>query len=392
MPFRSRRKARPTAAVLSAVLAVLLAGPAAADPSHGRPGHDGGDPALQARLQELVDDPLGPPGAIAVLREGNHLQVYRAGTAETGTDRAPRATDHMRLASTAKAFSGAVALRLVDCGLLGLDDTIGQRLPTLPARWAPVTLRQLLQHTSGMPDYTEDPDFRAVVNADPHRIFDSRHLLDFVAGQDLRFTPGSQYRYSNSDNIAIALMAEAATGKRYEDLLGEEVYRPLHLRETSLPAGFEMPEPYLHGYQLDPPNAPEDVSTLVSMSGAWASGGMVSTPSDFSAFMAAYGGGRLLSPATVAAQRTFVAGSSEPAGPGVNRAGLAIFEYTTRCGVVYGHTGNIFGYTQLGVGTPDGSRSLSFSLTRQVGSNDDPAFLARMRAVQEDFVCALLND
>ncbi|MCX5383927.1 serine hydrolase [Streptomyces sp. NBC_00083] len=380
----TRHGGRAVVALLTASLA--LTGPAGATP------RGDGDGALKARLRELVERPDGPPGAIAVLRDGDRVRVVRAGVAELGTQRQPLATDHMRLASAAKAFSGAVALRLVDCGMLSLDDTLGKRLPSLPDAWHAVTLRQLLQHTSGLPDYSAAPDFVDVIRADPHHVFDSRHLLDFVADEGLEFAPGSRYQYSNSDNIAVALMAEAVTGQRYEDLLASKVYRPLGLRGTSLPEGYRLPEPYLHGYAVEPGAPAEDVTTLFGASGSWASGGVVSTPADFNTFMAAYAGGKLIGDATRRQQRTFIDGASEPAGPGANKAGLAIFKYTTRCGVVYGHTGNTAGYTQLGVGTPDGRRSLTVSVTSQVNQTNTPDLLAHLRAVEEDFVCALLND
>ncbi|MFD8086785.1 serine hydrolase domain-containing protein [Kitasatospora sp. NPDC059722] len=387
MPLRSRRRPGGALAVLLATASVVLvpAAPASAGGGHGDDGR-----GLRARLQELVDRPDGPPGAIAVLRDGDRVRVVRAGVSKVGTRRPPEPADRMRLASAAKAFSGAVALRLVDCGLLGLDDTVAGRLPSLPADWGAVTLRQLLNHTSGLPDYSSAPDFVDIILSEPHHVFDSRHLLDFVAGDDLEFTPGTRYQYSNSDNIAVALMAEAATGQRYEDLLASEVYSPLGLDGTSLPSGFELPRPYLHGYAVEPPHPVEDVSTRFGASGAWASGGLVSTPRDFSTFAAAYAGGPLIGDATRLEQRAFVAGVSEPAGPGANRAGLGIFEYTTRCGVVYGHTGNTAGYTQFGAGTPDGRRSITVSVTEQVNQRNSPALLERLRAVEEDFVCALL--
>ncbi|MFE2412928.1 serine hydrolase domain-containing protein [Kitasatospora sp. NPDC059408] len=387
MPLRSRRRPGGALAVLLATASVVLV-PAA--PASAGGGHGDDDRGLRARLQELVDRPDGPPGAIAVLRDGDRVRVVRAGVSKVGTRRPPEPADHMRLASAAKAFSGAVALRLVDCGLLGLDDTVAGRLPALPADWGAVTLRQLLNHTSGLPDYSSAPDFVDIILTEPHHVFDSRHLLDFVAGDDLEFTPGTRYQYSNSDNIAVALMAEAATGQRYEDLLASEVYGPLGLDGTSLPSGFELPRPYLHGYAVEPPHPVEDVSTRFGASGAWASGGLVSTPRDFSTFAAAYAGGPLIGDATRLEQRAFVAGASEPAGPGANRAGLGIFEYTTRCGVVYGHTGNTTGYTQFGAGTPDGRRSVTVSVTEQVNQRNSPALLERLRAVEEDFVCALL--
>ncbi|MGW0750587.1 serine hydrolase domain-containing protein [Streptomyces sp. NPDC002587] len=395
-PVRGRTRVgrtRVRRAAVTVVAAAALAGalvPAAA--ASGGPGRSPGrDRALQRELADLVGAPGGPPGAIAVLTRDGERQVYTAGTAEVGTRRVPRQDDHMRIASVAKAFSGAVALSLVDRRAIGLDDTIGQRLPQLPSGWHGVTLRQLLNHTSGLPDYSASEAFLEIIRADPRHRFDSRRLLDFVADQDLLFPPGSRYAYSNSDNIAVALMAEQATGQRYERLLRELVYQPLGLRSTSLPQGYRLPVPFLHGYGVEPPDPPQDVSEAISASGAWASGGVVSTPRDLTAFIRGYAGPELLAPWTRRQQQRFVpGGASEPAGPGANAAGLGIFRYTTRCGVVLGHTGNTAGYTQFAAATPDGRRSVTVSVSSQV--TGDPALLARLRSAEERFVCALLRD
>ncbi|WP_392894785.1 serine hydrolase domain-containing protein [Streptomyces sp. LN699] len=393
-PSRSAARPRPRGlrrAAVAALAATALAGsltPAAAGTGPDEPPRDR---SLQRQLLALVEAPGGPPGAIAVLRRDGRQEVYRAGVAEIGRREAPGLDDHMRIASVAKAFSGAVALSLVDDHRLGLDDTIGRRLPRLPRDWHAVTLRQLLNHTSGLPDYTEDPEFLEILTADPRHRFDSRRLLDYVADEDLRFEPGSRYQYSNSDNIAVALMAEQATGRRYEELLKERVYRPLGLRATSLPQGYRLPEPFMHGYAVEPPAPPEDVSEVLGASGVWASGGIVSTPRELSAFIRGYAGPELLSPPTRRQQQRFVrGGASEPAGPGANAAGLGIFRYTTRCGVVLGHTGNFPGYTQFAAATPDGKRSVTVSVTSQVPL--DPELLDRLRATEENFVCRLLGD
>ncbi|WP_329111985.1 serine hydrolase domain-containing protein [Streptomyces sp. NBC_01353] len=386
---RSRVRLRLSGATLAASAAfAALVQPAQATGTPPPP-----DRALQKQLNDLVRTAGGPPGVIALMRQGDRTAVYRAGVADTRIGRPPRTTDHMRIASVAKAFSGAVALRLVDRHKLDLDDTIGERLPSLPAAWHQVTLRQLLSHTSGLPDFSTAPAFLEILQEDPRHHFDSRRLLDFVADRDLLFPPGSKYEYSNSDNIAVALMAEAVTGQRYEQLLEQLVYRPLHLRQTSLPPGYQLPRPYLHGYDVTPPAPPEDISEVLSASGVWASGGIVSTPKDLNAFVRTWAGGHgFLSEETRRQQRTFIPGAaSEPAGPGVNAGGLAIFRYTTRCGTVYGHTGNFPGYTQLAVGTPDGKRSLTFSINTQTSKSLKPELLAKVRAVQEDFVCALLR-
>ena len=383
VPIRSRLVAVCAVAVCFAALSPATASTAA---TPGPPDTD-----LRRQLEDLVHTPGGPPGVIAVLQRDRERHVVRAGVADLATGRKPQVDDHMRIASVAKAFSGAVSLSLVDRHVLRLHDTIGRRLARLPKAWHGVTLRQLLDHTSGLPDYSDDPRFRQILGADPHHRFDPHHLLDFVADKPLLFRPGSRYHYSNSDNIAVALMAESATGTPYEQLLRELVHRPLGLRHTSLPLGYRMPRPYLHGYFVAPPAPPEDVSEFFSASASWASGGIVSTPADLTRFIRGYVGGALFGPDVVRQQRRWIPGASEPAGPGHNSAGLALFRYETRCGVVLGHTGNTAGYTQLAAATPDGRRSLTFSVTSQITQSTNPRVLQRLRAVQENFVCALLG-
>ena len=243
---------------------------------------------LDAEVGALVKMKGGPPGAIAVVQRGAQRSVARAGFADVRTRAPMRATDEMRMASTAKAFSGAVALSLVDKGVLSLSDTIGQRLPSLPAAWASVTLAQALQHTSGLPDFSKSKRWQAAVGKNPRApILPHARLLRFVASKPLVFAPGSEYEYDNSDNIVVALMAEAATGQTYNALLASEVYAPLGLDHTTLPDGFRLHAPYIHGYDVTA-RAPEDISTALSSSTVWASGGVVSTPDDATRFIRGY--------------------------------------------------------------------------------------------------------
>src|SRR5262249_15966766 len=160
-------------------------------------------------------------------------------------------------------------------------------------------------------------------------------LLEFVRKEPLDFAPGTRYHYSNSDNVAVGLMVQAATGHPYADELRSEVRNPLGLIQTTLPKGPGLPRPYIHGYALGKNGAPEDVSTILAWGWAWASGGIVLTPANLNSFIRGYVGGRLFGRAVSLQQRRFVAGGSEPPGPGTNSAGLALFRYRTRCGTVY---------------------------------------------------------
>lgn len=390
-----RRLASLSAAVLLApglVVTGMTGSSQASAAATARPAAAAASPEAQLRqaLRQLVAMPDGPPGVIAVVQHGSRRTVYTAGVADLATGRPLDAADRMRLASVSKAFSGAVALALVSHGVLRLNNTIGQLLPWLPRAWARVTLRELLQHTSGLPDFSASPAFQQRVQSAPRKPIAPRQLLEFVAHEGLQFTPGSRFMYDNSDNIAVALMAQAATGRSYNRLLRTLVYRPLRLVSTSLPVGFRLRQPYIHGYDVTQ-GEPEDVSTVLSASLAWASGGMVSTAAELNSFIRAYTSARLFSRAAQAQQLRFVPGSSGPPGPGTNSAGLAIFRYATRCGTVYGHTGNTLGYTQFAAATLGGGDSVTVSASEQLTPTVRPKIFATLRHAEELAVCAALT-
>jgi len=346
---------------------------------------------LDRALAELVAMPGGPPGVVSIVEVDGNRTVHTAGIGDLTTGAAPTIYDHMRVASAAKAFSGATALALVDQGTLSLDDTIGKWLPGQPAAWSAVTLRQLLSHTSGLPDFSQSPAFGQAVVASLQVPPPPVDLLTFVADQPLVFPPGSQYMYDNSDNIAVGLMIEAATGKTYAEALKEQVLQPLGLDSTSLPVGSEMPEPVLRGYGLVPPNPPEDETSLVAAGWSWASGGVVSTPEDMNDFIRGYVGGALFGPETQAEQTDLFipGGESGPPGPGVNSSSMALFRYETPCGTVYGHTGNTSGYTQFMAASPDGTRSATVAMTVQRNAEGTPEEVHVLHGLQQAEAAAI---
>jgi len=348
--------------------------------------------ALQREANRLLAMPTGPPAISITLQRGRRKVYIDGGRAVLGTQRRWRSTDHMRLASVSKAYNGAVALRLVERGQLRLSDTIGQRVPSLPSAWHGVTLRQLLNHTSGLPNYTTDPDLQAFLHRDPHGFVASDRILAFVRDKPLEFPPGSRYAYSNSDNIAIGLMAQSATGRSYERLLRRLVYQPLGLRRTSLPSTFRLPRPYVHGYDVRPGQPREDISTALNMSFVWAAGAIQSTPLELNRFIRAYGATKLLGPRARRQQRSWVrGGNSEPPGPGRASAGLALFQYRLKCGTVHGHTGNFPGYTNFAAVTPGGTRSVTVSVNSQLSLEEgDPAVFRRLRQIYGLASCAAL--
>jgi D-alanyl-D-alanine carboxypeptidase len=368
------------AAVVASLVVLPAPGAAAANESQT---------TLQRQLNALVAANGGPPGAIVTLRRGSRTTTLTAGVSDVKSERAPRPRDHMRIASVAKAFSGAVALRLVADQQLDLDDTIGGVLPDLPDAWSAVTVRQMLNHTSGLPDYTQSDGFRQQFEDDPGGFVSPSKIIGWVQGDPLEFAPGSRYEYSNTDNIVVALMAEKVSSRTYETLLREIVFEPLQLTRTSFPSRPALPSPFIHGYVVQGSRRPQDVSTILNPSGAWASGGIVSTPRDLNTFIGGYLAARLFPAALQREQLRFVKGGrSSPPGPGRNSAGLAVFRYRTRCGTVYGHTGNFPGYVQFAAATRDGRRAVTTSLNIPAPTGK---LLARLRAMQQTAVCALLR-
>jgi D-alanyl-D-alanine carboxypeptidase len=365
-----------------AVLASLLLVPTAGAKFRTAPNS-----GLQRALDAITATPAGPPGIAVLLDRGRHKEFFSAGSAAQGRPPAPDL--RFRIASVAKGFNAYIATKLAGKGLT-LDTTLAQSIPgVLPAAEA-VTLRQLLQHTSGLPDYIRDKGFIDQLLAEPSRYFSPAQLIGFVRGKPLEFAPGSRYHYSDTDNIAAGLMEEKASGLPYEQLLATLVFNPLGMRGSSLPRTVKMPRPFLHGYDIEPGKKPEDVSELINPAGAWASGGIVSTPIDLSRFVGAY------VPAVLAASRegevAFRPGASSPPGPGKNEAGIGIFRYRSGCGTVYGHTGSFPGYRILAAASANGRRSVVFVANAQIvpGSGSPQVAKAITRA-QKLAVCRALG-
>jgi D-alanyl-D-alanine carboxypeptidase len=371
------------AACLVALSSLLLASSAAAK-FRGVP-----DSRLQRRLEAIVDAKGGPPGVAVLIDRGRHKEFLSAGTAERGSRRVPSPIERFRIASVSKGFNAYVATKLAGSGL-SLGTTVGQSIPgVLPAAKG-VTLRQLLQHTSGLAEYIQAPAFAEQLNADPTGYLSPIQLTEFVRDAPLEFAPGSAYHYSDTDNIAAGLMEEKASGLPYEKLLAKLVFRPLGMRGSSLPRTQKMPAPFLHGYEVEPGKKPEDVSELLNPAGAWASGGIVSTPLDLSRFVGSY------VPTVLSASRragvAFRPGSSSPPGPGRNSAGIGIFRYRTGCGTVFGHTGSFPGYRVFLAATADGRRSVIFVASAQiVPGSGSPSVAKAITRAQAGAVCRALQ-
>ena len=368
-------------------LAVLLAlAPQVAAASKGT------GKALHAALNEVMRAPGAPPGLSVLIQRGERVRFLRRGSSNLATDASFRAGQHYRLASMSKAYSGAIALALASRGELRLDDTIGEWLPGVLPLAERVTVREALQHVSGLPDYIKDPEFIAELMRDPRQYMAPLELLSFVADDELEFEPGTEYAYSDTDNVVVALIAERASGLSYEQLLERYVYAPVGLEQTSLPDTVAMPRPLIRGYSAPGDGPLENVTKAINPALAWASGGLVSTAREVNSFFRAYVGGELFGRRESRAQIDLVIGSSSPPGPGRNRAGLGVFRYRTYCGTMLGHTGSFPGYRVFAAASRNGRRSVVFTVNAQIvppdQGNQETADL--IRHAQVDAVCRAL--
>jgi len=393
-----RHTVRPTVAWAALVtlafswLVVPVAPAGSATTAGGATPCDVNCQAINSVGQELVTRDGGPPGLVVLVDTGGSVATYSFGTSEVGSQTPITVTDHLRLASVSKAYSGAVALALVAKGTLHLSDRVGTRVHGLPKAWRDVTLAELLHHTSGIPDFIRSKEFATDLTANPYDPPSRYGLVRLAFPLKMAFTPpGSAYRYSNTDNELVALMIQAAADRSYEHELATLVTGPLGLADTTLPQTEDLPVPFAHGYAVKAGDPPVDVTNAFSAGWSWASGGVVATPADVDRFIRAYARGALTTPSVHAQQLTFRPGSSEPPGPGINEAGLAIFRYATRCGTVYGHTGNTLGYTQFAAATGDGSRSVVVQVNGQITPTNSPEAFAQLLDVQTSAVCAALS-
>ncbi|WP_405003576.1 beta-lactamase family protein [Kitasatospora purpeofusca] len=347
-------------ATATAGLALTAFAPAPA-PASAAPRPD----TVQQRLDALVKED-GMPAALATVkgRDGRN-RTYTAGVGDLATGARVPVDGQIRAGSNTKAFVAVVVLQLVAEGRIGLDTAVDTYLPGLVRGdgfdGRNITVRQLLQHTSGLPDYMDAPalaDFTTV----QYRYFEPRELLDGALTQKARFAAGTGWEYSNTNYLVAGLLIQKVTGRPYGEEVTKRVVDRIGLRHTYVPAAGEtaLREPHPHGYLRTAPDAPLVDYTAMDASMAWAAGAVVSTNTDLNTFYGALLGGRLLPAAQLAQMRTTV--PAELLGDGV-RYGLGIQSRPLTCGgLVWGHGGTSPGYRTRGGVTEDG-RAANITVT-----------------------------
>ncbi|WP_406244160.1 serine hydrolase domain-containing protein [Streptomyces anulatus] len=348
-----RRRAVSAAAALAVGVMTLgvLAPPAASEPA--APAAAAAGPAtVQRALNTLVRDD-GMPAALASVKDRNgRTRTYTAGVGDLTTGSEVPRDGQVRIGSNTKAFTAVVVLQLVGEGKIDLEAFVDTYLPGLVRGkgidGSRITVRQLLQHTSGLPDYGVHLDDDEIRN----RYFEPRELLDLALDHPADAEPGETWGYSNTNYVLAGLIVQKVTGRPLAEEMDRRVIQRIGLRHTYFPAPGEMTgrEPHPRGYHRSPQDGPLRDFTEMDPSAGWAAGQLISTNSDLNRFFTALLAGRLLPAAQLAEMRTTV-----PAGTSGLRYGLGLTSRPLSCGGVYwGHGGDIAGYETRGGATDDG--------------------------------------
>ncbi|MGK5630451.1 serine hydrolase domain-containing protein [Streptomyces sp. URMC 123] len=400
----SRLVARRTlrAPLLGATATAMLAGAAFTGPAARAPAPDRAPDhsAARAAMETMVRS--GVPGVLAEVRvaggpddgrteprteprsgshagsrtgdtrshPGDHVWHAAAGVTDIRTGRPRRPAEHIRIGSLTKTFVATVVLQLQAEGRLDLDDTLESRLPGLVRGHghdgSRITVRQILNHTSGIYNYTEDPRlarrfFTEEFLAHRFATYPPRRLIGAAMAHAPLFPPGTGWSYSNTNYVIAGLLIEKVTGRPYAREIERRIIEPLGLRATRLPGtDHRMPRPAGRGYTDYSAGAGarrHDVTEL-NPSQAGASGEMISSVGDLNRFYRALLRGRLLPARQLAEMRTTVPVDRT----GSMAYGLGLIEWRLSCGTtVWGHDGGIQGAVTSVTATGDGDHIAAFT-------------------------------
>jgi D-alanyl-D-alanine carboxypeptidase len=322
------------------------------------------------------------PGALAFVRTPGGTTGVAAGFADLATRTPMHATDGFRIASVTKTFVATVVLELEAEGRLDIDEPVERRLSGLVPNGSAITIRELLNHTSGLFDYTEDEGHTQMVIADPERRWSPHELLSVAFAHPPLFEPGTSWFYSNTNYVVLGLLVEAVTGRPLEQEVQARIIDPLRLRATWFDVDPVIHDPFAHGYVGPHPGLPIaagtllDITALLNPSFGWGAGNMSSNASDVTRFFVALLRGRLLPPPQLAEMTTGSAANSN--------YGLGLKKMYTSCGIAYGHEGDFPGYRNAVWAKPDGRRVADV----MVNIDDTHVTWSRLEAAAETALCS----
>ncbi|MCX4676525.1 beta-lactamase family protein [Streptomyces sp. NBC_01433] len=360
--------AAPTASAASTSDASVSASAVSAS----RPGAD----ARQLALEALTG--ANAVSAIAEVRDGSGVWRGTTGVSDLVREAPVRGDGRFRIGSVTKMFVAATTLQLVGEHRLGLEDSVESHLPGLVPGGQDITVRQLLNHRTGLFDVInesteifpapDDPDgFRNwIAQGGLNRTFTARELVTKSVAHPPHFEPGTKWAYSNTNFSILGLIIEEVTGHSYAQEIQRRILRPLGMTKTSLPgSSAEIPGRHAHGYwtTVDGIGTPDVVKTDVDVTrhnASWAGSGgeMISTTDDLVRFEKALLRGKLLRPEQQREMTTML--RTDPDSDRLEY-GMGLARTPLSCTTVTGHSGAVLGYGTHLWGTADRQVALSYT-------------------------------
>jgi D-alanyl-D-alanine carboxypeptidase len=344
----------------------------------------------QQDLQRDLDaiTATGVPGVLAEVRTGDRQLRGTSGVANLDSRKPVNGNGFFRIGSNTKTFLSVVVLQLVAEHRLSLDDTVGHWLPGVVhgngSDGGKITVRDLLQHTSGLHDYTDDLQAQ-ITSPEAYRKlefhqFSRQDLLDIALAHRPDNAPGAAWNYSNTNYILLGMVIEKVTHDSWVNQVTRRIIIPLGLRHTYAPGtSTRLPAPHATGYLIFDKDTRID-TTAENMSWADSAGALISTAADLTRFWSAIGRGALLGPAQTREMRQTVpaTGGDSASVPG-SRYGLGIFFIPLSCGGGYwSHEGDVPGYNTIGAVSSDARTTVALSVNSNV---DDPVLAAEYELV-----------
>lgn len=346
--------------ILAVVALLVLRAPASA----------GIDEAMRARLQRAVDSVQVAEkiqGVSAAVMLGEDLWTGVAGGSYAGNPMRPDMV--LGIGSNSKTCMSVTLLRLQEQGLLNLDSPIGTWVPRHPNIDSTITVRQLLNHTSGVGDFSALKSYRDACLAEPTRTWKLNELLDLVP--ERQFAPGTSNGYCNTNYLLAGIVAQEATGLSLYQLFRRELFNPLSMDSTRLFPDEQIIGELAHRWMggRDASNG----SMNAEWSGAWAAGAVISTAAEMAQFYEALFSGRVLNAESMTQLTSFV---------GANDYGLGISRKMIGGTTVIGHTGEIRGYSSVMFRVPSLKANIVV-LTNSIPSNPLGVAAAIVRALRD---------
>ncbi|MGQ7874704.1 serine hydrolase domain-containing protein [Bacillus sp. 1A] len=315
---------------------------------------------------------LGFPGILAKTSEGGKTWSYAAGVANLSSKKPMKTDFRFRIGSVTKTFTATVVLQLAEENRLNLDDSIEKWLPGVIQGNGyddkQITIRQVLNHTSGIAEYTRSKSFNLM---DTKKSYRAEELVKMGISMPPDFAPGKSWSYSNTGYVLLGILIETVTGNSYAEEIENRIIEPLELSNTFLPGNSSVIPGTKHarGYiQLDGASEPKDV-TYYNPSMGSSAGDMISTADDLNKFFSYLLGGKLIKEQQLKQMLTTV-----PTGEAVlGRYGLGIYETKLPNGVsIWGHGGSIPGFVTFAGGTLGGKHTLAVNLNSLNADSPDP--------------------